>query len=58
MNPLKWKLHWQILASLSLAFATGIFLNGPAHPVDGEAPAWVASVKYYISFQVRFFSMR
>ncbi|MEK9985761.1 MAG: cation:dicarboxylase symporter family transporter, partial [Opitutae bacterium] len=50
MNPLKWKLHWQILASLSLAFATGIFLNGPAHPVDGEAPAWVASAKYYISF--------
>ncbi len=50
MNPLKWKLHWQILASLCLALATGILLNGPAHPAEGEAPAWVASAKYYIGF--------
>ena len=50
MNPLKWKLHWQILASLCLALVTGILLNGPAHPPEGEAPAWVATAKYYIGF--------
>ncbi len=50
MNPLKWKLHWQILASLCLATVAGILLNKVAHPAEGTAPAWLPHAKYGISF--------
>lgn len=50
MNPLKWKLHWQILLSLALALVTGIVLNNIAHPAEGSTPDWLAGTEYGISF--------
>ena len=50
MNPLKWKLHWQILAALGLAAVAGILLNKVAHPAEGAAPGWLPHAKYGIGF--------
>ena len=43
MNPLKWKLHWQILASLALAIVVGSLINS-------SAPAWSGQASEGIGF--------
>lgn len=42
MNPLRWKLHWQILASLVLAILAGTLLNPY---MTQNPPEWVLQVK-------------
>jgi len=47
MNPLRWKLHWQILAALILAILVGSMLN----PYMKETPpSWVLNLKGSIGF--------
>ena len=47
MNPLRWKLHWQILASLILAILTGTILN---QYMTEKPPEWILNVKGGIGF--------
>jgi proton glutamate symport protein len=43
MNPLRWKLHWQILASLALAIVVGSLINQ-------SSPSWAGQANEGIGF--------
>lgn len=46
MNPIKWKLHWQILAALLIAIILGAITN----PYDLEEVAWARILVQFVAF--------
>ena len=50
MNPLRWKLHWQILAALGLALITSVMIKGASLEGSGFAAGLVSTCEFLGKF--------